>query len=177
MYMYIACTYMSMIVCNLVNIYIHVCTMFRHVCTVLPNLVQVIRMIPDVCKTVHISYTDIYRSLGIHRCIMFMMTVHTNLKPPIFIGGRGQVSRCWAHWQRRLTATAPAVLVLVLRPLPWLLALVLLRDAAGGAGRSGPGPPPRRRRVPAEHRGRCAQAASAPTRTVRDRLSLGVRLG
>ena len=46
MYMYIQCTYMCMIVCNLVKMYKHVCTRFRDVCTVLPNLVQVVR-IPD----------------------------------------------------------------------------------------------------------------------------------
>ena len=50
MYMYIACTYMFRIVCNLVNMYRHVCTMFSNVRTVLPIqvLVQVVR-IPDVC--------------------------------------------------------------------------------------------------------------------------------
>ncbi len=46
MYMYIACTYMFKIVCNLVNMYRHVCTMFSNVRTVLPILVQVVR-IPD----------------------------------------------------------------------------------------------------------------------------------
>ena len=46
MYMYIACTYMFMLVRNLVNMYIHVCTMYRDVCTDLPILVQVVR-IPD----------------------------------------------------------------------------------------------------------------------------------
>jgi hypothetical protein len=46
MYMYIPCTYTFMCVCNIVNMYIHVCTMFRHVRTVLPILVQVVR-IPD----------------------------------------------------------------------------------------------------------------------------------
>ncbi len=47
MFMYISCTYMFMLVCNFINIYIHVGTiMFRHVCTVLPILVQVVR-IPD----------------------------------------------------------------------------------------------------------------------------------
>ena len=47
MYMYIACTYMFRIVCNLVNMYRHVCTMFSNVHTILPILVQVVR-IPDV---------------------------------------------------------------------------------------------------------------------------------
>ena len=47
MYMYIACTYMFMLVRNFVNMYIHVCTMYRDVCTDLPILVQVVR-IPDV---------------------------------------------------------------------------------------------------------------------------------
>ena len=46
MYMYIACTYMFMLVRNLVNMYIHVCTMYRDVCSDLPILVQVVR-IPD----------------------------------------------------------------------------------------------------------------------------------
>ncbi len=46
MYMYIACTYMFMLVRNLVNMYIHVCTVYRDVCTDLPILVQVVR-IPD----------------------------------------------------------------------------------------------------------------------------------
>jgi hypothetical protein len=46
MYMYIACTYMFMLVRNFVNMYIHVCTMYRDVCTDLPILVQVVR-IPD----------------------------------------------------------------------------------------------------------------------------------
>ncbi len=46
MYMSIACTYMFMLVRNLVNMYIHVCTMYRDVCTDLPILVQVVR-IPD----------------------------------------------------------------------------------------------------------------------------------
>ncbi len=49
MYMYISCTYMFTSVYNLVNLYIHVCTMFRHVFTVLPILVQVVR-IPDEGK-------------------------------------------------------------------------------------------------------------------------------
>ena len=54
MYMYIACTYMFRIVCNLVNMYRHVCTMFSNVHTVLPILVQVVR-IPDVrpCHPCH----------------------------------------------------------------------------------------------------------------------------
>ncbi len=43
MYMYIACTYMFRLVCNLVNMYRHVCTMFSNVRTVLPILVQVVR--------------------------------------------------------------------------------------------------------------------------------------
>ncbi len=43
-YMYIPFTYMFMSVCNLVNLYMHVCTVFRHICTVLPNLVQVVRI-------------------------------------------------------------------------------------------------------------------------------------
>ncbi len=47
MYTYITCTYMVMLACNIVNMYIHVCTMFRHVCTVLPILVHVVRN-PDV---------------------------------------------------------------------------------------------------------------------------------
>ena len=46
MYMYIACTYMSKIIGNLVNMYRHVCTMFSNVRIVLPILVQVVR-IPD----------------------------------------------------------------------------------------------------------------------------------
>ncbi len=43
------CTYTFMSACNLVNLYIHVCTIFRHICTVLPILVQVVR-IPDGIK-------------------------------------------------------------------------------------------------------------------------------
>ncbi len=38
---------MFMLVCNFVNMYIHVFTMYRDVCTDLPILVQVVR-IPDV---------------------------------------------------------------------------------------------------------------------------------
>ena len=48
MYMHIAChgTYMFKIICNLVNMYRHVCTVFSDVRTVLPILVQVV-WIPD----------------------------------------------------------------------------------------------------------------------------------
>ena len=47
MYMYIACTYMFILVHNFINMYIHVCTMYRALCTDLQILVHVVR-IPDV---------------------------------------------------------------------------------------------------------------------------------
>ena len=46
MYMYIACTYMFILVHNFINMYIHVCTMYRALCTNLQILVHVVR-IPD----------------------------------------------------------------------------------------------------------------------------------
>ena len=46
MYMYIACTYMFILVHNFINMYIHVCTMYRALCTDLQILVHVVR-IPD----------------------------------------------------------------------------------------------------------------------------------
>jgi hypothetical protein len=47
MYLYMLCTYSSILVHNFIYMYIHVCTMYRDVCTDLPILVQVVR-IPDV---------------------------------------------------------------------------------------------------------------------------------
>ena len=53
MYMYIACTYMFILVHNFINMYIHVCIMYRALCTDLQILVHVVR-IPDVPE-LHIS--------------------------------------------------------------------------------------------------------------------------
>ncbi len=62
MYMYIAFTYMFILVHNFINMYIHVCIMYRALCTDLQILVYVVRIpdvlgIPDVIY--HIDHTSI----------------------------------------------------------------------------------------------------------------------
>ncbi len=57
MYMYIACTYMFMLVHNFVNMYIHAFTMYRDICTNLPFLVQVVR-IPDVFSLSQVGFDN-----------------------------------------------------------------------------------------------------------------------
>ena len=66
MYMYIACTYMFILVHNFINMYIHVCTMYRALCTDLQILVHVVR-IPDAsfCILVYASFCILVHTSGI----------------------------------------------------------------------------------------------------------------
>ena len=64
MYMYIACTYMFILVHNFINMYIHGCTMYRALCTDLQILVHVVRIPDDFYNLFNIDI-DLYHDRDI----------------------------------------------------------------------------------------------------------------
>ncbi len=69
MYMYIACTFMFILVHNFINMYIHVCTMYRALCTDLQILVHVVR-IPDDRMSLYMHRVYFFKSYKVSKINM-----------------------------------------------------------------------------------------------------------